>query len=278
MKYFAKFSAFFSIIAILSLNPAIYALAADTGMSLEQAIAGKHRESANIARDQYRHPKETLDFMGIKPDMTVLETLPGSGWYTEILAPYLHDRGTLIIAEMLLTDETPQYFRDRQAAYYAKMDAAPEIYGRVSRTIFKKENYLEDVDDNSVDLVFDSRNLHNYVRFGGGEELFGAYYRILKPGGILGLIDHRAPAGVDVKQFAETGYVPEAYAIDFAEQAGFKLIAKSEINANPKDTKDHPKGVWTLPPGYRLGDEDKEKYTAIGESDRMTLKFIKPED
>lgn len=278
MKSFGRDTVSFAFMAMLLLVAGINTQAAEPGVSLEQAIAGKHRDPVNAARDKYRHPKQTLEFFGIQPDMTVLETLPGAGWYTEILAPYLRDRGNLIVATMLLTNDSPEYFHKRQATYYAKMDAAPEIYGRVKRTTFKKEKYLEDVEDNSVDMVLDSRNLHNYIRFGGAEELFGTYYRILKPGGILSVIDHRAPEGVDVKQFADTGYVPESYAIALAEQSGFKLVAKAEINANPKDTKNHPKGVWTLPPVYRLGNEDKEKYSAIGESDRMTIKFIKPAD
>lgn len=277
MKCFAKSAGVFYFIPALLLISAVSAHAADEP-SLEQVIAGKHRSPANAARDPYRHPKATLEFLGVRPDMTVLETLPGAGWYTEILAPYLRGKGGLIVATMLLPDDAPAYFRDRQAAYYGKMDADPENYGRVQRTFFKKTDYLEDLQDNSVDMVLDSRNLHNYIRFGGAEEVFGAYYRVLKPGGVLGLIDHRAPAGADVKRFADQGYVPEAFAVTLAEGAGFKFAAKSEINANPKDDRNHPKGVWTLPPTYRLGDVDREKYSAIGESDRMTLKFIKPAD
>ena len=276
MKSFAKQFGYLPLIPILLMIAAIPARAETAGTPLEQVIAGRDRSPANTARDQYRHPKATLEFLGMKPDMTVVETLPGAGWYTEILAPYLHDQGSLIVATMLLRDDAPAFFHNRQAAYFAKMDAEPEIYGRVQRTVFKKENYLENVKDNSVDMVLDSRNLHNYIRFGGADEVFGAYYRVIKPGGVLGLIDHRAPAGVDVKQFADKGYVPEAFAIELAERAGFKFAARSEINANPKDNKDHPRGVWTLPPTYRLGDEDRQKYSAIGESDRMTLKFIKP--
>ncbi len=248
---------------------------ADNGQDpLGAAISGAHRDAKNVARDVQRHPGETLTFFGISADMEVLEILPGGGWYTEILAPYLRDDGLLAVASF--GPEHPvEYLRNIHNGLVEKFNADPDNYGKVVLGQFQGEGYLEDFEDESFDMVLTFRNTHNWIRFGGVEDVYQALYRVLKPGGILGVVQHRAEAGSDAKETAERGYVPESYLIRLLEGTGFELVDKSEINANPKDTKDHPEGVWTLPPTYRLGDEDREKYSAIGESDRMTMKFVK---
>ncbi len=248
---------------------------ADNGPDpLAAAVSGAQREAQNVARDGYRHPQETLSFFGIRPDLQVLEILPGGGWYTEILAPYLKDDGLLAVASFG-AEHPAEYLRGIHLKLMEKFDAAPEVYGKVAVGLFQGEGYLDDFEDESFDMALTFRNTHNWIRFGGIEEVYQAIYRVLKPGGILGVVQHRAAAGSDVKASAEQGYVPEAYLIRLLEDAGFELVDKSELNANPKDTKDYQEGVWSLPPSYRLGDQDRAKYTEIGESDRMTMKFVK---
>ena len=264
---------YFTLWASLFIFPVICS-ATDIVIILDQAIKGSHRSPENVARDTYRHPKETLLFFGLQPDMQVLEILPGRGWYTEILAPILKEKGELTVASFGAGHPT-EYLANIHKEYIKTLDANPEIYGKVKRTQFKTNVYLAEIPDDSLDMVVTFRNTHNWIRYGGIEDIYAAFYRVLKPGGILGVVQHRAKKGSNAKQTAEDGYVPEVTIIKLAEDLGFELIAKSDMNANPKDTTDHPKGVWTLPPTYRLGDEDKDKYTAIGESDRMTLKFIK---
>lgn len=241
---------------------------------LDAAISGAHRDAKNVARDVYRHPKETLSFFGIKPDMQVLEILPGAGWYTEILAPYLRDDGLLTVASFG-PDHSMEYLRGLHNKLMEKLDGNPEVYGKVVLGLFQGGAYLEDFKDESFDMVLTFRNTHNWIRFGGVEDVYRAIYRVLKSGGVLGVVQHRAEAGSDAAATAENGYVPESYLIKLLEGIGFELVDKSEINANPKDTKDHPEGVWTLPPAYRLGDENRDRYAATGESDRMTMKFVK---
>ena len=261
----------FSLTILLFVSPLS---TAEVDSLLDEVIAGDHRAPENVARDIYRHPKETLLFFGIEPSMHVLEILPGRGWYTEILAPLLKGNGELTIASFG-ADHPTEYLANIHKDYYKLLDANPAMYGKIRRTIFNTEGYLAEVADNSQDMVVTFRNTHNWIRYGGLEEIYAAFYRVLKTGGILGVVQHRANKDADAKLSAENGYVPEKTIIRLAEDLGFELVAKSEINANPKDTKDHPKGVWTLPPSLRLGDLDKEKYIAIGESDRMTLKFVK---
>ena len=227
-----------------------------------------------MARDVYRHPKETLSLFGIRPDMHVLEILPGGGWYTEILAPYLKDDGLLAVASFG-HEHSVEYLRGIHNKLVEKFDGGPEIYGKVILGVFQGEAYLENFEDAGFDMVLTFRNTHNWIRFGGVEDIYRSFYRVLKPGGTLGVVQHRAEPGSDARESAERGYVPESYLIGLLEGMGFELVKKSEINANPKDTKDYPEGVWTLPPTYRLGETDKAKYTAIGESDRMTMKFVK---
>jgi predicted methyltransferase len=245
-----------------------------TRAALKQVLAGDQRSEANKARDRYRHPEETLAFFGVRQGMTVVEIWPGAGWYTEVLAPLLKGNGTFYAAgiDRSVTSEGGQ----RQVKAYAdKLAARPDLYGEVKVTELSPTK-LEIAPPGSADMVLTFRNVHNFQMMGWEDQAFQAFYKALKPGGILGIEDHRAPADKPQDPKAPSGYLREDYVIRLAEKAGFKLVGKSEINANPKDTKDYPGGVWTLPPTLRLGDQDRAKYQAIGESDRMTLKFIKP--
>lgn len=260
------------LISFLFISHTGIANAADD--SLGKAVNAEHRTVENKARDIYRHPQETLSFFGMQPDMKVLEILPGRGWYTEILAPALKENGQLTVASFG-ENHTNDYLRSLHNDFMKILDDNPNVYGKVKRAVFKEETYLKDVADSSQDMVVTFRNTHNWIRYGGVEDAYRSFYRVLKKGGVLGVVQHRANKGDDVKESAQKGYVPESYLIKLAESMGFELVAKSEINANPKDTKDYPEGVWTLPPTYRLKEVDKEKYTTIGESDRMTLRFVK---
>ncbi len=248
---------------------------------LDQALAGEHRSEANRKRDVYRHPRETLLFFGLKPDMSVLEIWPGGGWYSEILAPVLRDKGKLYLAGNAIENpKLPAWqreAREKQEAAYAKR---PALFGKPVFTSLGPPDYMAIAPAGSMDMVLTFRNVHNWSAQSSSTQradalVFKAFYEALKPGGILGVVEHRAHPGTPFEQQIKSGYMTEAYVIELAEKAGFKLAAKSEINANPKDTKDHPNGVWTLPPMSR-GRLDPEKYLAIGESDRMTLKFERP--
>tara|TARA_B100001057_G_scaffold500137_1_gene613707 strand:- start:3955 stop:4740 length:786 start_codon:yes stop_codon:yes gene_type:complete len=240
-----------------------------TAHDLEGAVSSEDRTSKNMLRDSARNPVETLSFFGIKSDMVVVELSPGGGWYTEILANYIHYPGTLIAAHWS-KDSDVAYFRRGRANFEKKISEKP-MYGRVE--IVDLDSELADAD--SVDAVLTFRNLHNWLG-PNMDKIFSNTYKALKPGGVFGIVEHRAKPGTSMEVMKKSGYVTEAHALEIARKHGFELIAKSEINANPKDTTDHPKGVWTLPPVYRLKDKDREKYSAIGESDRMTLLLKKP--
>ena len=246
-------------------------LAADgVDAKLAKIIAGDHRADGR-ARDKYRHPAETLTFFGLKDSMTVVELWPFGGWYTQILAPYLRDNGKYYAAA---TDAPPgSTGLSRYDAELKKLlDGNPKLFDKVIVTTLSPGK-KEIAPAGTADLVLTFRNIHNWTRGGIDKGVFEEAFEALKPGGILGVVEHRSdphPSGTP------GGYVAERDAIALAESAGFKLVAKSEINANPKDTKDYPKGVWTLPPGYAEGEVNKEKYAAIGESDRFTMKFQKP--
>lgn len=245
-----------------------------TGALIDKALQGEHRSAKNKARDTYRHPKETLLFFGLEADMHVLEILPGGGWYTEILAPVLKDKGLLTVASFG-ENHSSEYLRNIHIKYEKYLDSNPAVYGKIKRELFEDNGHLGKIAAESQDMVVTFRNTHNWIRYGGIEEAFRAFNRVLKKGGVLGLVQHRADKGTDAKETAQKGYVPEVYIIKVAESMGFELVDKSEINANPKDTKDYAEGVWSLPPSYREKDNNKEKYTAIGETDRMTLRFVK---
>lgn len=238
-------------------------------------LTGAQRTPTWVARDQYRHPAETLAFFGVRPDMTVVEIWPGGGWYTEILGPYL-ESGKLYAAQFPMAG-MPKYYRDVRTAFAEKLIANPAVYPTTTMVSFDPKNGALDVPDSSVDRVLTFRNVHNWLRSKSEAKAFEVFFNTLKPGGILGVVEHRAPADTDWKTMKTSGYMTEAYVIELAEQAGFVLDGRSDLNANSKDSADHPEGVWTLPPSLRLKEKDREKYLAIGESDRMTLRFKKPD-
>lgn len=262
-----------SLSVLTSTQPYAHAHHEHGSAALEQAVTGEHRSANNKARDQYRHPVETLAFFGFKPEMTVVEITPGGGWYTEILAPALKGKGKLYGAHYPDTGEDNYYSNSRKKL--VAMLASNPIFSEVVLTDFVPRKKSELAPQGSADLVLTFRNLHNW-KDEGVEQVFKDAFDALKAGGVLGVVEHRLPAGVEPEK--APGYVSEANTIKQAKAAGFRFAGSSEINANSKDLADHPKGVWTLPPSFALKDQDKEKYLAIGESDRMTLKFVKPEN
>jgi len=245
------------------------------GPDLATVAAGDHRSAENSARDVYRHPVETLEFFGIEPDMTVVEIWPSGGWYTEIIAPYLNAEGTYIAAHWD-PDSEMEFVRKGVEGFQAKLAERPELYGNTKMGVLMPPEIWSIAPAGSADMVVTFRSIHNWMPRGYTEDMFAEFYKVLKPGGVLGVVEHRGDPAVEQDPKAASGYVNEAYAIALAEAAGFVLEGKSEINANPADTKDYDTGVWTLPPTLRKKDEDKDKYLAIGESDRFTLKFRKP--
>jgi len=240
---------------------------------LTQAIDGGHRGDKARRRDQYRHPYETLSFFGIKPEMTVVEIWPGGGWYSDILAPYLRDKGKYIGASWA-KDTKNDRIQKALKKYTEKFTGNPDLYGTISITELSKAKYAIGA-EGSADMVLTFRNVHNWMKFGFEAKVFAAMFKVLKPGGILGVVEHREDAEAFQDPQALSGYVSEETLIDIAENAGFEFVEKSEINGNPMDTRNHPKGVWTLPPSFRLGAKDREKYEAVGESDRATMMFVK---
>ena len=245
--------------------------------ALKAALAAPHRTPAFVARDGWRHPFETLAFFGVQPGMTVVELSPGGAWYTEILAPLLRDQGQLILGA---NDPASihAYYRRAAERLKAKLDARPDVYGRVVLTVFEPPAQLQFAAPGSVDRVLTFRNVHNWAAEGDAVVLavFKSVYQALKPGGVCGVVDHRLPAGRVQDAKASSGYLHEAYVRRLAESAGLRLDAASEINANPRDSADHKGGVWALPPTYANKDADRARYEAIGESDRFTLRFVKP--
>lgn len=258
-------------------NSVDHATDSSVAHKIETAISGAHREGKNAARDSYRHPRETLMFFGLEPDMTVVEIWPSGGWYAEILAPVLRGEGKYIAAGYDVdAPDQPAYRARTQRAFEAKLAAHPDIYDEVVISKLNLPDSREIAPAGSADLVLTFRNTHSFIRADQAGEMFGVFYAALKPGGTLGVIQHRAKPGTSLEDTKRSGYVSEDEVIRLATDAGFVLSGRSEINANPLDTRDHPEGVWTLPPSLRLGDTDRDKYMAIGESDRMTLRFIKP--
>ncbi len=244
---------------------------AQADAAMRAALGGEHRSAEHKARDQYRHPAETLNFFGIKPTMTVVEISPGEGWYTEVLAPYLRDSGKLIAAAGTVNG----LGRGGKGAILTTLGSNPKVYDKVEVVDYVPTQGLLDVKPGTADMILLFRHMHGRIYSNNGPQAMKLYFDALKPGGILGIEQHRLPED-RARPEKLTGYIKESELIKLAEASGFKFAGKSEINANPKDSADWPAGVWTLPPTLQLGDTDKAKYLAIGESDRMTLKFVKP--
>jgi predicted methyltransferase len=244
--------------------------ASANNVAIEAAVAAPTRTAANVERDKYRNPAATLAFFDLKPGQTVVELWPGGGWYTEVLAPFAKANGNTLYAA------APWERGLNRVKQW--QTANPALYGNIQLAEFPNAGTNPKVPDGSADVVLTFRNVHNW-RFEGADNTASAFRQIfamLKPGGVLGVEEHRLNESDDAAKEEKSGYMKESSVITFAEAAGFKLVARSEINSNPKDTKDYPKGVWTLPPRFAEGDVDRAKYAAIGESDRMTLKFVKP--
>ncbi|RUO72004.1 methyltransferase [Pseudidiomarina sediminum] len=250
-----------------------------SGMTLTQAVnENPARDPENLKRDVYRNPIETLTFFDVQPDMTVVEIWPGGGWYTEILAPYLKEQGQLYAAHFPQSETRDFYVNSRKK--FVERVASDEAFGAIQVTEFAPSENSAIAPAGSVDRILTFRNLHNWYMGGGNQALEGAFatfYTALKPGGILGVVDHRLPEQRPVTEQDSSGYMKASIAIAAAQAAGFVLVAESDINANPEDTAAHPRGVWSLPPTLSLGEQDRARYQAIGESDRFTLKFKKPE-
>jgi predicted methyltransferase len=265
-----------AVLSLTALLVPVLSQAADAPISAQQyqsVLAGSWREPANSARDGYRHPQQTLEFFGLAATQTVIEITPGGGWYSEVLAPLLKDHGHYIAAVQAASSSA--YARTSEENLKKKFAADPTRYGKASVVEFDPKAPVFGKPA-SADAVLTFRNVHNWVEAGTAPATFSAFYRVLKPGGVLGVEDHRAKDGADLEAIKDSGYLTTAQVVKLATEAGFNLAGQSEVNANPKDTQDYPAGVWTLPPTLRLGEQDKAKYVAIGESDRMTLRFVKP--
>ena len=270
---FTKFGAI--ALAAMMAAPVAAEMDAGTEAKLKAALMSPIRSEANKARDAARHPLETLKFFGVKDTMTVMEIWPSGGWYTEVLAPVLKDKGKFIGAHW--DPEAKSEFVVKAVGQYKEMLAKhPELSKDEMGVLWPASNKMSPAPAGSVDMILTFRNIHNWMAQDLQDKMFASFFATVKPGGYLGVVEHRAAADKPQDPKAASGYVREDFAIALAEKAGFKLVKKSEINANPKDTKDYPKGVWTLPPTYREGDVEKAKFTAIGESDRFTLLFQKP--
>lgn len=260
------------LIAVIAMFSVVQVQAA---MDWKTALEGAQRSEQNQQRDQYRHPQATLEFFGLQENMSVLEISPGGGWYTEILAPLVTGQGKLYAAHYALNPPHP-YYRRSLGKFLVKLGENKDLYQQVIVTQLQPPLMVDTAPAGSVDVVLTFRNVHNWMNADTASVMFDAAYTALKTGGVLGVVEHRAKAGASMDDMTKSGYVTEQHVIGLAQAAGFKLAASSEINANPKDDTAHPKGVWTLPPSLRLGEENRDQYLAIGESDRMTLKFIKP--
>ncbi len=255
----------------------VLALSHTVSERVGQAMDGNHRSDTNRARNVYRHPVETIEFFGFRDGMKVLEIWPGAGWYTEVLAPAIRDHGAFIVATWDPGVEgQPDYHYRLPKEMAETFAASPELYDQVEVVYYSPPESASLGEAESVDMVLTFRNTHGWVGSGIAQDVFNEFARVLKPGGVLGVVQHRAPDGTDPAETVEMGYVSEEAVKTMANNAGLVFEAASEVNANPRDTRDHPEGVWTLPPTLRLGEVEREKYAAIGESDRMTLRFRKP--
>ncbi|MBU2919399.1 methyltransferase [Psychrosphaera sp. F3M07] len=271
-----KSTGFRSFVSLAVFTSVLTATIPAYASSIAKAVQSDVRAEQS-ARDQYRHPQQTLEFFGLKPNMTVVEIWPGGGWYTSIINPIVQEHGKYFAANFHPYEGAPAYYQRSLDGFKQKVATNP-VYKGIEVTEFHQTKALNIAPESSVDMVLTFRNVHNwYLGDGdiGVENAFKAFYKALKKGGVLGVVEHRMPESLDQVENKNSGYMKQSYVVAAAKKAGFKLVATSEINANPKDTAQHPRGVWTLPPSLRLGEEDKAKYLAIGESDRMTLKFVK---
>lgn len=259
-------------IAAVLISLLCFSMTACQSQAIEEA-----RSSKNMSRDTYRHPYETLSFFDVKPNMTVVEIWPGGGWYAEILAPMLKDKGRYVAAHFN-PESNIKFFQSSRNRFEQKLAKSPENYSDVELTVFEPPKLLAIAAEASADRVLTFRNVHNWMRNDSEQAAFNAFFKALKPGGVLGVVEHRAPDSFNLQKMVDSGYVSEVYVKRLARNAGFKFADGSEINSNSLDTKNHPNGVWSLPPTLRGKDTEKESFIGIGESDRMTLKFIKPKD
>lgn len=266
-------------LTLFAFSPVSQSMDAALVAKIEQSMTGEHRSDKNIARNEYRHPLETLKFFGLEAGMTVLEIAPGGGWYTEILAPSMRDTGVYVAGsyDVSVADQPKYRYRQHQALL-KNISEEPDLYGQIKVATYSPPKSRDLWEADAVDMVLTFRSSHGWLRSGIIEDVYADFYKVVKPGGVLGIVQHRAPEEGDPVEWAKKGYVSEASVITAAEKAGFELVAKSEVNANSKDLKDHDRGVWRLPPTLALGDENRDTYLAIGESDRMTLKFRKPSE
>jgi predicted methyltransferase len=267
-----------AIVLLVAATAATIAMATQTTADpLAAAIASPTRTPKFTERDVYRHPLETLRFFGLRPEQTVVEIWPGRGWYMEILAPYLHDKGRYYAAiEAPDVAGASKETQDNAAFLRKRIAADPTHLGKVIVTELHPPQFVQICPPGTADVVLTFRNVHNWMEAGNQQAQFNAFFTALKPGGVLGVVEHRAKPGTSLDEMRKSGYVDEAYVKKLAATAGFRFDAESPLNDNPKDTKDYAEGVWTLPPTLTLGDQDRAKYLAIGESDRMTLRFVKP--
>lgn len=264
----------------VSLEPAAEADRDANVDPMDAILAGDWRDPANTARDAFRHPRETLAFFGVGPSQRIVEISPGGGWYTEILAPLPKDKGSYVGVvndpAKAANERARDYFANANGKLREKLAARPDVYGNA--TLVEVDPAAPVIGEpGSADVVLTFRNVHNWVMSGQEAAMFKSFYDVLAPGGVLGVVEHRAAPGKTLAEVKTSGYLPEDYVVGLAEAAGFVLEEKSEINANPADTRDHPNGVWTLPPSNNHPEADRAKYAAIGESDRMTLRFVKPQ-
>lgn len=241
--------------------------------TLEEAIESNARAEENTDRDKYQHPKETLEFFGLKPEMTVVEISPGAGYFTEILAPYLARAGQYVMAVPRMPSRPLPFMKENERKIQDILLQNREVQAKTKLIPFEPRDKRNKVKADWADMVLTFNHIHNFVAKKSAPQSFKFFYDILKKGGVLGVVQHRIAEGQ--KKIPMSGYMTENEVISLAKKAGFKLVGKSEINANPKDKADYPEGVWTLPPTYRLGEKDRDKYEDIGESNRMTLKFVK---
>ena len=247
----------------------------DTSQLIDKALEAEHRTPSYVQRDKYRHPKETLLFFGLDPEQSIIEITPGYGWYTEILAPLVRNKGQYTYTSLKLHEKINPYFVKLERAFKGKMEKNPDIYDQL-RWVHFDPKQPEFAPNGPVDMILTFRNVHNWAKAGSAEAMFTGFAKALKPGGTLGVVEHRAKVGTPLEKQIESGYMTEDYVVQMAQDAGFRLDAKSDINANLQDTADHPMGVWNLLPSLRgVEDDDKANIISIGESDRMTLRFVK---